>query len=637
MLSKEEGFLLGTNVNEPVSIEIPVQVADIDSLYEFLETVGFKLTKDGRELDKILIDQKPNYRTHGDKKTYSIITPALKPEDRKQFYESLKYALDEYKKILSDDEKKDMKVFYPHILDLKNLVTNTTNVGMHNELAGDVVRILSDLEQSKDVYRIRNSSAQEQQLVGIFPNGALLNGSALSDPYSVATYDICRYTRYATIDCSYAIGYSGIFGKKDSNAHTNMSPDGKHKIGFVFEYRSLPRPQQLYFGNTDIESGNDGFEKYNIYSFGDLDDAETVVNRFDNPCIGIYLVWQSVDDPNFYFMYKFEENDPRYQILKQYYATCDPELSPAKHDRFVAWSKEQNGNATHMPITEESQDKIKNNADFIVQTYEYFKQLFKDILTEEKEIPLSFNEPKFEDYLEEKIFLSLQHERYGNIKTRLQNLKKNLQALEAEINRNSILKRSHYGNFQEFYERLQYKIEKCDRLMENIEQRKRSLSSVIEYTIIQYAQANSIYPTRPDALKFCKKATEDIRSYVFDQFIKYSYSYLGDDMHNFASVLLTIYTYADISQKHELFEKLYEIRKKIPNLYLKQIQEQIPNIVTDEQDAKILSELFKKDFLFIKRAERARRLFALRLGKNKVQELNAQATSSRQTDTERDS
>ena len=89
MLDHHDKFFLGTNVNEPVAIEIPIRVKNPKELGNFLANLGFEITYDGTEKGKILIDTTRCEEVEN-LETYSIITPALKPQERMQFYSVLK-------------------------------------------------------------------------------------------------------------------------------------------------------------------------------------------------------------------------------------------------------------------------------------------------------------------------------------------------------------------------------------------------------------------------------------------------------------------------------------------------------------------------------------------------------------------
>ena len=306
MHEQEQEFLLGTNVNEPISIEVPVDVGNIDDLYNFLESIGFQITTDGKEKNKILIDKKPD--NFG---TYSIITPALKSEERKTFWDALKKALGTYEEIKREN-KDFVSIGYPHIIDLKNLVLKQRQLPPKNEdKAQKINDFLKILEESKDVIILDNKKGVfGNQLIdkGVFKQGDLLNGSTLPDPYSVATGTNGRFIRYASTDIGYAFGYSNVHGSKQINGYENLSPDGKNKLGFVFQYKK--RQNQMFFSNAGFESSQSNRSESIINN-------ETVVTRFDNPCIGIYLVWQSTEvHPKNTYMYKLNENDPMYRLFK---------------------------------------------------------------------------------------------------------------------------------------------------------------------------------------------------------------------------------------------------------------------------------------------------------------------------------
>ena len=100
-MDRYDDFFLGHNVNEPVAIEVSVRVKNIRELGDFLTNLGFEITYDGTEKGKILIDTRPD--SHVDNgETYSIITPALNPQERKQFWSVFKNTIEEYIKICEE-------------------------------------------------------------------------------------------------------------------------------------------------------------------------------------------------------------------------------------------------------------------------------------------------------------------------------------------------------------------------------------------------------------------------------------------------------------------------------------------------------------------------------------------------------
>ena len=285
-------------------------------------------------------------------------------------------------------------MFYPHLLDLNHLVADPNNVGPNEEQGDKIEEILDELEKSGEAKyfyvpnrneRLNMDSFQrrgldrrnERYMEELFPSGYLYNGSAISDPYSVSTGYNTRFMRYGSTDSEYALSYTGITRVKEYNGYQNPCLRSNRSIGFVYQYQYQDQ-EQMFFENAGVELERK--EKNTTDSYN-----ETVVTRFDNPCVGIYLMWGDVRDPEHYYIYKIDENDPRYQIIKNYYKPANPSLHDSKRARFETWNREGENHETYMPVMDGSFEQTQANVEAMIESERARRQAESERIRAEEE------------------------------------------------------------------------------------------------------------------------------------------------------------------------------------------------------------------------------------------------------------
>ena len=637
MLDKTENFLLGTNVNEPVAVEIPVQVNDIDALRQFLENVGFGITQNGAEKDKILIDTTLN---RAPSESYSIITPALKPEDVKKLYEALKYAIEQYNEFVGAPNR--VRIVAPHIIDLKHLVVAKDNISAKKESAAEVSKIIRELESSKEAHFLdANSRNFAQDIADIFPSGYIFNGATVPDPYSVVTGWNTRFVRYGTKDPDYAIGYSSILGKKYYMGYQNITPDEKRTLGFVFQYKNNPS-EQLYFSNSGVEFG------YKPISIARLN-SETVVNRFDNPCVGIYLVWAPLNQEHKFYAYKIDENDPRYQIIKEYYSPSNPNLHDRKSERFQAWKKEGKTNQTYMPTKDGHLEQIKSNVDSEIQKQRDNKQRIanqqqriKDIENLISNIHSDLSREQFSKIVipEDTDNLS----RFGDIQNEIDRCRQNIieydnkfkefsktiDDIKSEISSNDYLQEHEFTELQKLGSLLNKKQWELETKQQNLtnylktysKNKERATTNCVKgrYTITPHVSRE----LSPDIRKqILLKYKELDRGSVFAAELEVA----GESQkEQSAQNLINLYLFAKEDEKPEIFEILCDVNKRIPKFFKKTLKQCVYGM-----DDKILTELFHGDNMFVNHTKRATKLMQLKIAKLNVEQKLRQTQGSQNT------
>ena len=615
MHEQEQEFLLGTNVNEPISIEVPVDVGNIDDLYNFLESIGFQITTDGKEKNKILIDKKPD--NFG---TYSIITPALKSEERKTFWDALKKALGTYEEIKREN-KDFVSIGYPHIIDLKNLVLKQRQLPPKNEdKAQKINDFLKILEGSKDVIILDNKKGVfGNQLIdkGVFKQGDLLNGSTLPDPYSVATGTNGRFIRYASTDIGYAFGYSNVYGSKQINGYENLSPDGKNKLGFVFQYKK--RQNQMFFSNAGIESSQSNRSESIINN-------ETVVTRFDNPCIGIYLVWQSTEvHPKNTYMYKLNENDPMYRLFKEYYAPSNARLHDVKNERFTIWNNEDEKHQTYMPGNLE---QIKENIENLLKKRDDKKKKIADQQTKIDEIIQSILSIRNEIYRWNNIDISnssyVQLTTYVDIKEQLNDQEAKLEereqkikdtvaklnGIKAEIDSNDYLKQPTARDLSSLESVLASAKENLKAKKQDWQDQKNLLEEGVKERINKFIQGTINLPSRDyNSIPF------KIRKEILIQFTKKAPNISGG---NFAEKIINVYMFAKPEERKELLNVMQDIYKNSQKGFRKELNQYLKGDSHYPDATNELIKLFRENNAFYKAINEVKKILAFKHGNELV-------------------
>ena len=618
VLDKYDDFFLGKNVTEPVAIEMLVDVKDIHALQRFLENSGFQTTTNGNEKDKILIDIRKNTTLS---QAYSIITPALKPEDRKKLYEALKYTIMKY----AETTNSLVQIKYPHLLDLKHLI-GKRQIKHDIELGEQVQRILRDLEKSDDTHCLDKDARKNiEDIKRLFPtnsnNGIPLCycGTTVPDPYSVVTSNITRFFRFASTNPGYAKNFTGIFGKKEFDGHQNITPNGKQSIGFVFQYEQQPFPQQLFFNNSGIE--------FNSPAIGHKDrEDETAINRFDNPCVGIYLVWGTPDKTsNKFYIYKISEQDPRYQIIKQYYTPTNAALSFSKNERFQAWLQEGNTHQTYIPCKDGDIEKTMKNADNLVKTQNAKKQKITEI---EQEISDIYNKCRCENFsdivspstsgitriydcvdIQNKIKYAQQNtKRHDKI---LKDTQIRVNTILSEIQSHDYLAQHTFNQIQPLIQLIKQKQDHLVNIQNNLEKTATVCDKLLKKLIDNLVMGKNIVHQQ-DVLNMDSETRKQILQHYKNLIAKLTkYELSEETIKNSAYNLIKIYT---TGNKAELFDILCNIRNQSPKDFRTTMKNTIKTMNISAEETEILIELFKNDNLFVNRIKKARKLMILKQG-----------------------
>ncbi|MCQ2562527.1 MAG: hypothetical protein MJ158_02855, partial [Alphaproteobacteria bacterium] len=277
-----EFFLGGEFGTNPVALEIPIRPSLL-SLKNLDDNKRAEILTILREHGLDAGDNPGQIMVSND----SIITPIIAPENIIPLYKTIEFLLRHY-------YSGPWFVFYPHIIDAKNIVPSQIS-GLSNtdwaERINYVDDMLHKISAQRDIFlssddEKRSQFAREVKSLinsGYFPPDVLFAGSTISDPYSVATGQSNRCLRYATSEPGYAIRYVWNDGKP--NNFDLISKSGI-KYGFVFLYKSRKDFCQYWFNNGGIEEKKEGYLGA-VPNPNGVD--ETMVNRFNNECIGEYL------------------------------------------------------------------------------------------------------------------------------------------------------------------------------------------------------------------------------------------------------------------------------------------------------------------------------------------------------------
>lgn len=615
-----DDFFLGQNVTEPVAIEIPVKLANIHALNKFLQRVGFDTTTNGNETNKLLID---TYENSGDY-TYAIITPALKPEDRHAFYATLKQALDDYIKWRKEEFNENRnEIMYPHLLDLNNLVAKKTNI--KREKTDEISRIFSDMERSGEAteINIRSSGEYIETLQQIFPKGSVVNGSCMPEPFTIATGFNTRFVRYASTHLGYAMSYASVGTKKELNGYQNITPDGTRTVGFLFQYQPLPDGKQLYFDNAGIERKHNQTSPTESYN-------ETAVNRFDNPCIGEYIMWASVNDPNHRYICKMSPDDERFKKIKEYYQPANPSLNNAHYTRFTTWNQEGDTHKTHMPVKDGNLAQIKANTDAFLQErqeqnnrVEEIKQKLTQMSKQLDKIDTStpiqappYSDTELNKYIQYSQSLDKTKEQYQAYLSDIKNIITELDALKAEIEANPFLQKHEWpiGSVQQAASNKQTSVTRPLSIIDSYQNTCRSNLTKAANTILDSA---TTFPS-----KTYENMPAQFRIQLLKGFLARTTKYEAARNKNIiATNIVRLYTFAPDAEKKDVFDLLYQIRKTAGSAFRKELQSQanqISNSNAAEKEA--LIELFKSDNIFVKHTERAKRKIEFALAQAQLQQ-----------------
>ena len=307
-------FLL-KNVNEPVALEIPLNITNSDeipAITHALSVAGFRgirFVEDNKE------------------RQYGILTPVMHPDDLLVLYEFLM-------ELFADKKSMGGKVSmgFPYIRDLKHLPempNNATDVG---NIGSEMIKKAKksgesfEFDRSKESFyrdhRTEPKYAKIGQLIVSCGYKYVFSGSKIADPYTVASDYVMRDTRMASGDFDYAISFATRV--KSESGHKQESDSG-NSFGFFYQYEKMPG--QPFFGNTGIEHCSD--------FAGGMDRSETPINRFTNKCVACYLVWE---EDGIYKLFQIPENDEWWHKAMKSMPTA---LHANKSDaEFYQWMKE---------------------------------------------------------------------------------------------------------------------------------------------------------------------------------------------------------------------------------------------------------------------------------------------------------
>ena len=307
-------FLL-QNVNEPVALEIPLNItnrSEIPAITHALSMVGFRGIR---------------FVEDNQVRQYGILTPIMHPDDLLVLYEFL---LD-----LCDDKKSiggNVTMGFPYVRDIKHLPLLPNNASYVGNIGTEMIKKAKESGESFEFDRSKESFyrdnrtnpkyAQIAQLLGSCGYKYVFSGSKIADPYTVASDYVMRDTRMASGDFDYAISFATRL--KAESGHKQESDSGS-SFGFFYQYEKMP--DQPFFGNTGIEYCSD-------FS-GGMDANETPINRFSNKCVACYLVWE---EDGVYKLFKIPENDDWWQAAMKSMPTA---LHANKSDAsFYQWMKD---------------------------------------------------------------------------------------------------------------------------------------------------------------------------------------------------------------------------------------------------------------------------------------------------------
>jgi hypothetical protein len=568
-------FFLGGNINEPVSIEIPVNVKNISDLIHFLESYSLDIDTDGKHSEKIsvtqLVDRVGNV---------SIITPALNPKDLKSIYKILESLLEEYKK----DSGEKFTIYYPHIIDLNSLATQKQS---ENTDTSFIEELLKEAEESDDIF-VFDNLLQDIKKVH-FKNHSLFCGAAMSDPYTVATGEYARYIRYGTTDISYAVGYSGVNGKKQFNGFNNILPNGQ-PIGFLHQY-DMRDDTQLFFDNAGIETSQLSSYEGRF--------SETIVNRFNNPVIATYVLWKKPNDKKFY-MIKIPTNDERWEKLKEYYATSFFEQDTAKRNKINNWIAEGDTHKAYVLSVDktlsiqdlynsvenkltEKHNREKAEEKRVNQAIEKYKQLHEKY-DEIAKLLLNIYVPGcrenadcvyYENYKKE---VQKQIEQYEKSISELSQIYQKMQDIEL------ILEKTSYNNFvknalkfiQDAADKVRFeKIKTCQSCIKTSESLlEQHIASMCDNPQQIYAEQNMSIQYKEmildNVLKKMKKTIDEKQAVILSK------------------VIVNLYSVLSPEEKNHIDPKIVKIKNSAPKIVLKNIMK-----TAKEQNKSEIVKLFK--------------------------------------------
>ena len=558
-------FFIGGNINEPVAIEIPLKKVNPDRLVMFLREYGLDIDTTGTRPDKISVTK----TTMRFEEPYcSVITPALTPNDLKKTYRILETLLDKY---IEKGRPSTEDIIYPHVLDLNNLATQkelTRKASKENAL---INVLLQEARQSGNIIIFEHPSELADDILSdpdYKPGEHLFAGSAMSDPYTVATTMYSRYFRYASgsnhESIDYAVFYSGVFnwekGSVDNN-FVNTLPNGK-PVGFLHQYEVRKDGEQLFFDDQSIERA-DGVTRRNT-----AEPKETMVNRFNNPVVATYVLWKEPGSSKIY-AFKIPNDDERWALFKEYYTASYFEKDATKRNKINDWIAEGKEHRTYTvdeicgsywkerldkeeKEEQQQREKLQQEKSRKEQVKEQIKQIYENIKT----VPIFIKCPSYTDYKEYMNTVGPVIALYKEYINKLDEFQTELETIK-----------SLNPDFDIVFYTKQIAIKKIEikKQIEKLNNEIKTKRTVQAKHILDMADNPQMILDEPD-IDFESKCK--ILDFVLPQV---SHPLMDERAINLATVIFNIYNILSAEEKKQFQEKFEYIKEKASRQVLKQL------------------------------------------------------------------
>lgn len=583
-------FFIGGNIKEPAAIEIPLKRVDPDQLVIFLRKYGLDIDTTGTRPDKISVTK----TTMRFNEPYcSVITPALNPDDLKKTYRILETLLDKY---IEKGRPSQEEIIYPHVLDLNNLVTQkqlTQTPRKENELINS---LLQEAKQSDNIIIAESAGELADVILGdpdCKPGEHLFAGSAMSDPYTVATTMYTRYFRYASgsdhESIGYAAFYSGVFGwSKGSvdNNFVNTLPNGK-PVGFLHQYAVRKDSEQLFFNDQSMEKA-DGVTRGNIAG-----PKETMVNRFNNPVVATYVLWKEPDSSKIY-AFKIPNNDERWDRFKECYAASYFEKDSIKRNKIKDWVAEGKGHRTYtvdeicgsewkekLDKEEKDEQQQREKAQQEKNHKEQIKEQIKQISENIKKIPTYITTPNFLSKENDAYYKQYMNE-VGQVITQH---KDNLDKLD-ELQKELETIKSLHPDIKFYTNQIAVRKTEIEKEIEKLNNRIKTAKIRQTEHILKMADNPQMILAEPD-IDFESKCK--ILDFVLPKVL---HSLSDDATINLAAVIFNIYNILSAEEKKQIQNKFEYIKENASRQILKQLIK-----IGKDHDNDTFVSLFKTSFI----------------------------------------
>lgn len=590
-------FLEGAT--EPVALEVSFDLKDHprDELLKKLAEYGILTSYDIEETDKVLVAKN------------SIITPPLKPEDIRPFFELMSQVLEEVGATCEST---------PHIIDLKAITPCDDS-----DLEAEKKKIrekyqdeCSDYPSFED-YMIAQAQKSDtcifvskpvtkipqEILQGFSERELVFNGSSISDPYRTATGDVKRNVRMASSLFGYALAYSHTGGdrEKEQNSYQLTTPNGE-RFGFFHVYHVCD--EQCYFSNTGIERGSSLSQR-------GAPQEETMVNRFKTPCVGEYLVLQEAGG---YCLFPIPQDDERWQDFKKLSVRRNGHIDGLHGKRYDALRKSAENCEPKMPMIEEAYGKDGIKRDF----YEKRIKAKKDFLDETKQqceaLIKSFTEldKKGQEIMASKLSSKEKTQQLKLLELEIQKKENEKRLLKARIEQLNY--RGPLAFLQKEKEALNILVDQMNipnfetaiANLKKIEEDKKRMQEKTVAELISAAESHGRFSTDVDLKALSSKTRADLADRIMTECSKKPKK---QDIEN----LLMLYDSASSDEeKKPILKYLYKCKTSRTSNYGSQATALIADVIkkkTEFQKYPELVELSKKDNLFVKHSQKALRMF----------------------------